>query len=458
MEPDPTSPFRVIGQRFMGRCAAAAASALLLGVLIGACGGDDDAGDASVDFARGPDVAIEIGVDEPLVIGVSLALTGPIGRHGSEYRDAVILGVDLWKEANGDRIAGHEIEVRAEDDGCSEPGVAAVAAQRFVQTRGLVGIIGPMCSGGSQVAMPILADAGIVAISGSATRTDLTTTQAPDGFFFRTAYRNDLEGAVIGDLVINTLAIRRWYLIDDSSAFGVDLADAAQAFTDAAGVTTVRERIARGDVDFGDLARRIAADTPDIVGFTGPNPEAALLLRQIRDAGYEGLFVGGDAAASQRLFVSPIGASAEGTLFSGCYYPLEPEVAERFVERYDYYPSETFVSQYVDAVTILLDAVSAVAEEQPGGSLSVSPSALRDAVRTSYHGDAMTGSIAFDDHGDRVPMPGDVLEDVVAAGFADADADILVVLGLIMCQVQDGELVPLAGSSAREPRGFAAGE
>ena len=431
----------------------------MLSAAVAACGDKDgDTGDGLTDLQRGPDVAIVIGADEPIVIGVSSALTGPIGRRGSEYRDAVVLGVDLWKEANGELIAGREIEVSAEDDGCSEPGVATVAAQRFVRTVGLVGVVGPQCSGGTEAAMPILADAGIVAISGSATRTDLTTTQALDGFFFRTAYRNDLEGALIGDFVVNTLAVDRWYLIDDSSAFGIDLADSAQDLTDAAGVTTVRESIARGDVDFGDLAARIAADAPDFVGFTGFNPEAALLVRQIRDAGYEGLFGAGDGAASQREFVSPIGAAAEGALFSGCHYPLAPELTERFIDRYDYEPSATFVSQYVDAVTILLDAVSAVAEEQSDGSLSVSPAALRDAVRASYQSDAMTGAIAFDDHGDRVPAPGDVLEEVVAAAFSSADNDVLVALGLITCQVQDGELVPLAGANAREPRGFTAGE
>ena len=47
-----------------------------------------------------------------------------------------------------------------------------------------------------------------------------------------------------------------------------------------------------------------------------------------------------------------------------------------------------------------------------------------------------------------------MLEEVVAAGFASVDVDILVALGLITCQVQDGELVPLAGSTARDPRGF----
>ena len=49
------------------------------------------------------------------------------------------------------------------------------------------------------------------------------------------------------------------------------------------------------------------------------------------------------------------------------------------------------------------------------------------------------------EHGDRVPAPGDNLEAVVAAGFATEEQAVLVELGLIPCQVQDGELVLLGG-------------
>jgi len=67
-----------------------------------------------------------------------------------------------------------------------------------------------------------------------------------------------------------------------------------------------RETIQRGAVDFstwpGDRRRQ-----PGFVGFDGFNPEAALFYRQLRDAGYRGLFGGGDAAASVATFILPVG-------------------------------------------------------------------------------------------------------------------------------------------------------
>ncbi len=357
---------------------AAIVVVILVIVVVAIGGGDENGGDQILDITRSPDKAIVIPPDEPIIVGVSTALTGPIGERGSEYLDAVYVGIEHWRETNGDLIGGHEIEVRAEDDGCSEADIAETAARRLLGRPGLVGVIGPQCSGGSEGAIPIYYDAGVVAISGSATKTDLTTGQPDNGFFFRTAYRNDLEGALIALFLNSTHKSEVVYIIDDSEPFGLDLADAAQRLLETAGVTVVRESIEAGDVDFSALANRIAADPPDFVGFTGFNPEAGLLLRQIRDAGYEGLYGAGDAAASQSNFVEPLGATAEGALFSGCQYPLSGHFLDDFLDLLGEAPVATFPAQYADAVIALLNAVQEVAEEQPDGSISILPTDLRE--------------------------------------------------------------------------------
>jgi branched-chain amino acid transport system substrate-binding protein len=419
-------------------------------VMVAAGGGDNEEEAVIADIQRSPDTPIVIPASEPIVIGVSTALTGPIGERGAEYRDAVITSVNRWKEANGDQIAGHDIEVRAEDDGCTEADHTAIAARRLLGRPGLVGVIGPQCSGGVMAASPIYAEAGVVAISGGATRTDLTTGQLEDGFFFRTAYRNDLEGTFIGLYVVDTLEADTVYLIDDNEPFGKDLANAAQTLMKAAGVTVTRRAIGMGDVDFSYLADEVATRDPDFVVFTGFNPEAALIYRQIRDAGYDGLFGAGDAAASVPNFVEPVGAeAAEGVLFSGCQFPLSQDFLDDFVELHGHEPAATFTAQYADAATVLLDAVKEVAQEQADGSLVIQPTALRDAVRATNITDGISGALAFDSNGDRVPKPGDELSQVQETALA-AQEDIFTTLGLIPCQVLDGELVAGGGPGAGE--------
>jgi branched-chain amino acid transport system substrate-binding protein len=298
--------------------------------------------------------------------------------------------------------------------------------------------------------MPIYQDAGAVAISGSATRTDLTTGQPENGFFFRTAFRNDLEGTFIGLFLADNVEANTVYLIDANELFSRDLAISAQRLLWLAGVTVIRRNIDEGDVDFSDLAADIAADHPDFVAFTGFNPEAALIYRQIRDAGYEGLFGAGDAAASVPNFVEPVGVeAAEGVLFSGCQYPLSQNFLDDFVEMHGHEPMATFTPQYADAATVLLDAVTQVAEEKDDGSLVIQPTALRDAVRVTNITDGISGTLAFDSNGDRVPKPGDELSQVQETALA-AQENIFAALGLIPCQVQDGELVAGGGPGAAE--------
>ena len=181
--------------------AASALIALLALAAVAACGGDGEEETSGLsDSSLRPDAGAPIVVPagKPIVIGISAPLTGLDAGVGIEDRDAMLAAIGRWKAAHGDLIKGHAVDVRAEDDGCTEPDIAAQAAQRLLRAEGLVGVLGPNCSAGARAAIPIYEKAGIVAISGSATRTDLTTTQPEGGFFFRTAYRNDLQGTLIG--------------------------------------------------------------------------------------------------------------------------------------------------------------------------------------------------------------------------------------------------------------------
>ncbi len=427
-----------------------------------ACGdGDDDGDSPPVDvepIERGVNIPIVIPAGEPIIIGVSTALTGgPAGDRGAEYRDAAIVAVERWKQQNGALIGGHEIVVHAEDDGCSNTAITTRAAGHLLrgedghrQLPGLVGVIGPQCSGGVRAVIDDYANAGIVMISGSATTTTLTDDQGDDGFFFRTAYRNDLEGTLIGLFAATRedLGIDSAVIVDNSETYGEDLASNAARISEEVGLTIDRLSITEGTVDFGPTVQEITALDPAFVAFTGFNPEAALLYRQLRDAGYDGIFGAGDGAASVTGFVEPVGvAEAEGVLFSGCTLLLPSVFLDDFVDLHGYTPRASFPTQYADAATVLLSAVVAVAEAQDDGSLIIEPTALRDRVRDTVIS-GLSGGIAFDENGDRLPPGVNSLEDFVATALAEEDATAFVDLGLVPCQVQDGVLVNLMGPGA----------
>src|SRR5215207_7323334 len=103
-------------------------SVLFLLSLVTACGSDEKAEDTQPRAERAPETPVVIGEGVPVAVGVSAPITGPDARSGTEDRDAVVAAVARWKEANGPTIKGHEIEVIAEDDGCTEADIAGEAA------------------------------------------------------------------------------------------------------------------------------------------------------------------------------------------------------------------------------------------------------------------------------------------------------------------------------------------
>ena len=422
---------------------------MLLLSLATACASDEKAEDEPSRVERGPEIPVVIGESAPVVMGVSAPITGPDARTGVEDRDTVIAAVASWKEDNGATIKGHEIEVLVEDDGCTEADITAEAARRLAAQPTVVGVVGPNCSAGTPAALSIYADAGITSISGSATETDLTANQPPGGFFFRTAYRNDLVGSLIGLFVSFDLQARSAYLIDDGESYGQDLGGRAQAVMERNGVSVVRVRIERGTVDFREVVQQVVRDDPDVVGFMGFNPEAALLYRQLRDAGFDGVFGGGDAAATPE-FIEGAGNVSEGVLFAGCQLPLPDGFVADLEAIHDHRPgTSAFTAQQADATTILLNAIADVAQQRPDGSLVIEPSELRDSVRTLGLRDGLSGSFTFDANGDRIPFDGAPLPAVVDEALATQHLDALVDLGLVTCQVQGGELVNLTGPGAQ---------
>jgi branched-chain amino acid transport system substrate-binding protein len=422
--------------------------ALALALLVGACGGNEEqTAKVTRTATRGPQTPIVIPAGEPIVVGVSAPLTGPDSTVGAEDSDAATVSIDRWKRANGGQIKGHAIKVQVEDDGCTESDITVQAAERLLQQEGLAGVIGPDCSAGAEAAIPVYAAAGIVSVSGSATASALAASQPEGHVFFRTAYRNDLEGILAGIFTSQVLRAQRVHLVDDGELYGTDLINHAQEVMEGFGIAVTRDSVQRGTVDFGPLAARIAEESPDLVGFAGFNPEAALFYRQLRDAGYKGPFGAGDAAWGPP-FLDPVGPeAAEGVFFVGCALTLPDDFVADFESLHGHPPRDSaFAAQYADAATILLDAMAKVAVEGADGSLTIDPTALRDAVQATRLEEGLSGSIGFDENGDRIPPGAVSLSVFVDLATKTPDFDTFAAqLGLVACQVQDGKTVNLTG-------------
>jgi branched-chain amino acid transport system substrate-binding protein len=371
-------------------------AALIVGAAIVACG---DAGQRSQQTPTSSPALVEtpigLATGQPIIIGVSVDLGGEQQAAGLDIADAV----DLAIEDAGSEVAGHPILSRREDDGCNDAERASEAAKRLVAVEGVAGVIGPMCTTGAQAANDVYEEAGVVHISPTSTRADLSAPARR--FFFRLAWRDDVQAAVQARFVLGEGPGASVIVVDDGEAYGRALADGAvAAIEEGGGRVLARERIERGAADYRVLARQIASADPHAVLFEGFDPEGALLVRDLRAEGYGGLFLGPDSLFSLGAFVTPAAEAAEGAIVTAGRLPDEAFTA-RFAERFGRAPSTPFVLQAYDATRLLVESLEAMVEGEPPGDVAINRGSLSDAVRGSVLL-GLTGPISFDEQGERV--------------------------------------------------------
>jgi len=361
--------------------------------LLVACGGDTTSSQPQPSATPSTRADIIIKPDEAMTLGISVALSGTQVNLGADIADAAELAVAEF----GSVIKGRLIRVQRMDDECTNAEKAVSVAKELLADHTLVGVIGPMCTTGAQAASDDYERALIVHMSPSATRTDLSSRG--ERFFFRTAWRDDAQAELQAAHATSALVAKTAILIDDGDPYGRGLADAfAAEFEERGGSILARERIQRGTIDFGPLARQVVAANPDIVVFEGLNPEGALLVKALRDGGYTRAFMAPDALLSVRDFIETTGAQGEGAIVTGGPVPDESFVL-RFIAKFNRPPSTPFVLQAHDAVTMLLRAIDAAAREE-AGNVVIDREAVMQTLRAMTY-DGLTGRIAFDERGDR---------------------------------------------------------
>ena len=133
---------------------------------------------------------------ESLTIASILPLTGDLADFGPSMENAVQLAVNQINEAGG--VNGSDVTLLKKDSGTAED-VARTSANEAIAD-GAVAVLGAAGSGVTLSLTDLLSQNEIVQISGSATSPQLTGF-ADDGYLFRTAISDDLQGQVLAKLL-----------------------------------------------------------------------------------------------------------------------------------------------------------------------------------------------------------------------------------------------------------------
>jgi branched-chain amino acid transport system substrate-binding protein len=314
-------------------------------LVLSACGTTDDGGDDDGGSSSGGG-----GAACDLTLAFFGPQTGPAAGLGEPIINGAQLAIDQYNEDADCEVTYEQIDSQGSPD--QAPSLATEAAGNDA----IIGIVGPAFSGESAAAGPIFAEAGLPTISPSATNPALSENGWDT---FHRALGNDAtQGPAAATYIKDTIGAKAVFVIDDASEYGAGLAGIVQE--DLGDLVVDTDTIQAGQTDFGATVTKVGSSKADTVFFGGYYAEAALIVRQLRDSGFEGTFVVADGVKDPG-FLEGAGKAAEGTVITCPCIPAEdPAVADfaaAYEEAYGGAPG-TYAAEAYDAANIFLDGIA----------------------------------------------------------------------------------------------------
>src|SRR5208283_204862 len=134
-------------------------------------------------------------------------------------------------------VPGFTFDLVKYDDGSAtagqyDPAQAATNARKMVSDQTTLAAIGPQMSGAGKAMSPILSQGGLATITPTSTNPDITDPKfaaqyRPAGkpIYFRTVTTDAFQGPTMANFFAEKLKVKSVFVLDDSGAFGVGVAD-----------------------------------------------------------------------------------------------------------------------------------------------------------------------------------------------------------------------------------------
>jgi branched-chain amino acid transport system substrate-binding protein len=308
------------------------------------------------------------------------ATTGDAGALGLNMVGGIKLALDDYNKEHSDC----KVELKVFDSQ-GDPDKATPLATQIVGDDSIIGLVGPGFSGESLSTGKTFAAAGLPSISPSAT--NVTITQQGWTTWHRVIGNDSAQGAAVATYLKDTAKAKKVFVVDDGSDYGKGLASYVKKGLGSlvGGTDTVQT----GQTDFSATVTAIKGSGADALFYAGYYPEAGLLAKQLRQAGYTGLFMSGDGSEDP-AFVKTAGAqAANGAILTA---PAGPPPADFNAKYKAVVGSDAglYSTQAYDATNIFLAAIEAG---------KTSHEDLNNFIG-SYTGQGVSGPIAFDQYGD----------------------------------------------------------
>jgi len=353
-----------------------------------------------------------LAADKVVKVGITLPLTGADAEDATLIKDGAMLAIDEANAAGG--VAGYKVEAVVYDDGTAtagqyDPAQAATNTKKLIADPLVVANVGPQMSGSGKAMAPILSEADLATITPSSTNPDITNPAMAAQFkpkgkaiYFRTVTTDAFQGPNMANYFAQTLKVKSVYVLDDSGAYGVGLADAFQKQAEKDGIKVLgRDQLNPKEADYSTILTKIKALNPDALYYGGVAQAGVKLAKQAVEIIPKVIKAGGDGVQGGSFLKGAGFPAVEGWYATNASPhavedPTVQDWVKRFQAKYNTLPDDYSVTAY-DGTEVILDAIKRVAES----GKELNRSNVRDAMQASKL-KTLQGEISFDGNGDLV--------------------------------------------------------
>jgi branched-chain amino acid transport system substrate-binding protein len=348
--------------------------------------------------------------DKTVKIGIDLSLTGADSQGAARVKDGIMMAFDAANQGNA--IPGYKFDVLVTDDGTAtagqyDPAQAATNARKMVADKEVVAAIGPQMSGAGKAMTPILSQGGLATITPSSTNPDITDPKFAEQYrpagkpiYFRTVTTDAYQGPNMANFLAEHAKVKSVYILDDSGAFGVGVADSFQKQAEKKGIKVIgRDRLDPKAADYTAILTKIKSMAPEAIYYGGVTQAGVKLAKQSYEIIPNIIKAGPDGMVSSDL-LSGAGFPAVDGWYTSIAAPhlTEDNKAAQFVQafkgKFGESPDDYTITAY-DAALVIIDAVKrVVASGKP-----VTREAVRDAIQSAKV-PTIQGTVSFDANGD----------------------------------------------------------
>src|SRR5215472_16370280 len=348
--------------------------------------------------------------DKTVTVGINLPFTGADAHDAQLIKQGALLAIDEANAKGG--VAGYKVNVLVLDDGTAtagqyDPAQAATNARKMVSDSSVVAAIGPQMSGSGKAMSPILSQGNLAIITPASTNPDITNPKmaaqyrpAGKAIYFRTVTTDAFQGPNMANYYADTLKVKSVYVLDDSGAYGVGIADAFQGQAEKRGIKILgRDQLNPKEADYTTILTKIKPMNPDALYYGGVAQAGVKVVKQASDLLPHLIKGGGDGLYGAEILRGAGFPAAQGwyaTIAAPNILenPDAKPFVEKFAKKYSQQPENYSITAY-DAALVILDAVKRVA----ASGKEVTRDAVRDAIQ-STHLKTLQGEISFDEDGD----------------------------------------------------------